>query len=134
MDFMGEKTNRRELLVFRSAATDHCVAVIDLDPRALCRGHTMSQISYTVTFTLMYSVLQWEFHPCGSGFIIGSVYRSYLFLAVRDWKGLQSEEAAEVVTDTFPTCWEVELLNYGNESRDTEDGADDDERGDVYVR
>jgi hypothetical protein len=46
-------------------------------------------------------------------------------------KGLHLEGAAEVVTETFPTCWEVEVMDNG---RNAEDGAEDDEKGDVYVR
>jgi hypothetical protein len=79
-------------------------------------------------------VLQWEFHPCGAGFVISSVFRSGSFLAVRDLKGLHLEEAAEVVTETFPTCWEVEVMNNGNKSGNSEDGTEDDVKGDVYVR
>ncbi|KAN0103699.1 hypothetical protein V8E52_011724 [Russula decolorans] len=77
---------------------------------------------------------QWEFHPCGAGFIIGSVVRSGSFLAVRDLKGLHLEGASQVVTETYPTCWEVEVMNNGDKSRNVEDGAEDDEKGDVYVR
>ena len=59
MDFTGEETNRRELLVpllrgYCTGEADHCLAVIDLDPwgpRALWRGLTISQITYTATFT-----------------------------------------------------------------------------------
>jgi hypothetical protein len=57
-----------------------------------------------------------------------------LFLAVRDLKGLHLEGAAKVGTETFPTCWEVEVMHDGDKSRNAEDGADDDEKGDVYVR
>jgi len=46
-------------------------------------------------------------------------------------KGLHLEEAAEVVTDTFPTCWEVEVMDNGNRNSTAEDH---DENGDVYVR
>jgi hypothetical protein len=50
-------------------------------------------------------------------------------------KGLQLEGAAKVVTETFPTCWEVEVMHNGDKSRNAEDGAEgDDEKGDVYVR
>jgi hypothetical protein len=49
-------------------------------------------------------------------------------------KGLHLEEAAEVVTETFPTCWEVEVMNNGNKSGNSEDGTEDDVKGDVYVR
>jgi hypothetical protein len=75
-------------------------------------------------------VLQWDFHPCGTGFIISSVYTNSLFLAVRDWKGLHLEGAAEVVTETLPTCWEVEVMN----NSDGSGNAKDDEKRDVYVR
>ena len=127
---MGEKTNRREpfilFLFFRSVATNRYIAVIDPiygPARVVPRSCNI----------LFYSVLQWEFHPCGAGFIVSSVFNSDLFLAVRDWKELHLEGATEVVTENIPTCWEVEVMNNGNESRDAEDGEDD-EKGDVYVR
>lgn len=53
------------------------------------------------------------------------------FLAVRDLKGLQLEGAANVVLETFPTCWDVEVMHNCDKSRNAEDGAEDD---DVYVR
>jgi len=77
---------------------------------------------------------QWEFRPCGAGFIIGSVFKSDLFLAVRDLKGLHLEGAVAVVTDTFPTCWEVEVIPDGDKCGNAEDSAEDDEKGDVDVR
>jgi len=77
---------------------------------------------------------QWEFHPCGAGFVIGSVVGRDSFLAVRDLKGLHLEQAAEVVLETFPTCWELEVMDNGIGKRAAEDGAEDDENGDVYVR
>jgi hypothetical protein len=46
-------------------------------------------------------------------------------------KGLHLEGAAEVVTGTFPTCWELEIMDNGN--RNAEGGAEH-EDGDVYVR
>jgi hypothetical protein len=49
-------------------------------------------------------------------------------------KGLHLEGASQVVTETYPTCWEVEVMNNGDKSRNVEDGAEDDEKGDVYVR
>jgi hypothetical protein len=49
-------------------------------------------------------------------------------------KGLHLEGAAKVVTETIPTCWEVEVMHNGDKSRNAEDGAEDDEEGDVYVR
>jgi len=94
------------------------------------------QITYTVTFTFTfaYYFVKWEFRPCGAGFIIGSVVRSSLFLAVRDSNvlGPHLEGAAGVVTETLPTCWEVELMHNGN--KNAEGGAEDDEKGEVYVR
>jgi hypothetical protein len=37
--------------------------------------------------------------------------------------------------ESFPTCWEVEVMHNGNKGRNAEDGAEDDnEKGDVYVR
>jgi hypothetical protein len=57
-----------------------------------------------------------------------------LFLAVRDLEGLCLEGAAQVVAETFPTCWDVEVMRSGDRSRDAEDGAEDEEIGDVYVR
>jgi len=68
---------------------------------------------------------QWEFRACGAGFIINNVCVDNLFLTLRDWKGLQLEGSAKIVAGTFPTCWEVEVMDYGTE----------DEPGrDVYVR
>jgi hypothetical protein len=75
--------------------------------------------------------MQWEFHPCGSGFVIGSAVRSDSFLAVRDLKGLHLEGAAKVDLETFPTCWEVEVMHNGDKSGNAEGGAEDD---DAYVR
>jgi len=50
-------------------------------------------------------------------------------------KGLHLEGAAAVVTETFPTCWEIEVMDNGNRNRTVEDCVeDDDENGDVYVR
>ncbi|KAI9449527.1 hypothetical protein F5148DRAFT_1247340 [Russula earlei] len=56
---------------------------------------------------------QWEFHSCGAGFIISSVWKNS-FLAVRDLKGLQLGGRVPVVTDDFPTCWEVEVMDIGS--------------------
>jgi len=53
---------------------------------------------------------QWEFRPCGEGFTINSVFNSKLFLTVRDLKELQLEGRVQIVTGTFPTCWEVEVM------------------------
>jgi hypothetical protein len=49
-------------------------------------------------------------------------------------KGLHLEGAAKVVTETIPTCWEVEVMHGGDKSGNAEDGPEDDEKGDVYVR
>jgi hypothetical protein len=92
------------------------------------------RITSTVhSFTYSYFVLQWGFRPCGAGFVIGSIVRSNWFLAVRDLKGLHLEGAAAVVTETFPTCWEIEVMDNGNRNRTAEDCIED-ENGDVYVR
>ena len=56
------------------------------------------------------------------------------FLAVRDLKGLHLEGAANVITETLPTCWEVEVMDNGDKSRNAKDDAEDDEKGDVLVR
>jgi hypothetical protein len=72
---------------------------------------------------------QWEFRPCGAGYLIISV-KTGSFLVVRDVKGLLGG-AADVVTGGFPTCWELEIMYTGN--RTAEDGIED-EKGDVYAR
>jgi hypothetical protein len=71
---------------------------------------------------------QWEFRACGAGFIINSVCVSNLFLTLRDWKGLQLEGSAKIATGTFPTCWEVEVMDHKSAP------GTEDERRDVYVR
>jgi len=55
---------------------------------------------------------QWDFCPCGAGFIINSVYNSGTFVTVQpgDLKGLHRNGSMQVVTGAFPTCWEVEVL------------------------
>jgi len=54
---------------------------------------------------------QWDFCPCGAGFIINSVYSSGSFVTVRpDLKDLHLDGSTQVVTGAFPTCWEVEVL------------------------
>ena len=71
--------------------------------------------------------IQWEFRPCGAGFIIKNV-SSGSFLAVEDLQGIHVESSVEVVTGDFPTCWEMEVLDNGS----AED--DEGENEDVYAR
>jgi len=63
---------------------------------------------------------QWEFRPCGDGFIIDSVHSSGSFITVRDLNGLHRGGSARVVAAAFPTCWDVEVLPVG--PTDTEPG------------
>jgi hypothetical protein len=69
---------------------------------------------------------QWEFRPCGSGFIVKNV-GSGSFLVLEDLQRLK-ETSVEVVTGDFPTCWEMEVMDNGR----AEDGEDENE--DVYTR
>ncbi|KAI0287758.1 hypothetical protein BC826DRAFT_900182, partial [Russula brevipes] len=64
---------------------------------------------------------QWEFHPCGAGFIIKNVGRDASFLAVEDLHGLQLDENVQVVTGDFPTCWEMEVMDNGSADDDEDD-------------
>jgi len=74
---------------------------------------------------------QWEFLPCGPGFIINSVKSSDLFLTLQDLKRLYLEGSAQLVTGTFPTCWEVEVMDNGSSC----ESENEPEHGrDVYVR
>jgi len=68
---------------------------------------------------------QWDFLPCGEGFILGGVHSSGLFVTVRDLKGLHWGGSAQALATAFPTCWDVEILA---------PGAVDTEPGDVLVR
>jgi len=68
---------------------------------------------------------QWDFLPCGEGFILGGVHSSGLFVTVRDLKGLHWGGSAQALAAAFPTCWDVEILA---------PGAVDTEPGDVLVR
>jgi len=77
-----------------------------------------------------YLLLQWEFRPCGKGFIINSVHSSDLFLMLRDLKGLHLEGSAQVVTGTFPTCWEVEVMG----DRSAPGPVDEPGDGDIFAR
>lgn len=77
---------------------------------------------------LLYLRLQWEFRPCGKGFIISSIHSSGSFLMVQDLKGLHLEGSAQVVTGTFPTCWEVEVMDDRNAPGPV------DEPGDTFAR
>jgi hypothetical protein len=69
---------------------------------------------------------QWEFRPCGEGFVINSVRSSGSFVAVQDLTGLGlcREGGAQVVAEAIPTCWKVEVLQVGPT----------DEVGDVFAR
>jgi len=75
---------------------------------------------------------QWEFHPCGKGFIINSAHSSNLFLMLRDLKGLHLEGSAQVVTGTFPTCWEVEV-DAMDDSLDRSATGPADKPGDIFA-
>jgi len=68
---------------------------------------------------------QWDFRPCGEGFIINSVHSSGSFVTVRDLKGLHQGGSARVVPGSLPTCWDVEVLPVG---------PTDSEPGDVFAR
>ena len=103
------------------------------DPLAHARSIAPRSYNYLHTVKFTYLVLQWNFHPCGTGFIIRSACINELFLTVRDLKRLHLNGAAEVVTDTFPTCWEVEVMLNDSKGKNAEDDAEDDE-GDMYVR
>jgi len=48
-------------------------------------------------------------------------------------KGLHLEGAVAVVTETLPTCWEIEVVDNGKRNRTAEDCIDD-ENGDVYIQ
>jgi len=71
-------------------------------------------------------IIQWEFRPCGAGFIIKNV-SSGSFLVLEDLQGLR-ETSVEVDAGDFPTCWEMEVMDNGS----AEDGEDENE--DVYAR
>jgi hypothetical protein len=73
--------------------------------------------------------LQWDFRPCGKGYIINSVHSSGSFLMLQDLKGLHLEGSAQVVTGTFPTCWEVEVT-----MDDRNAPGPVDEPGDIFAR
>ena len=68
---------------------------------------------------------QWEFRPCGEGFIIETIYHRGWFVTVRDLKALHQSRSAHVVASAFPTCWDVEVLPVG---------PTDTELGDVFAR
>ena len=68
---------------------------------------------------------QWDFRPCGEGFILESVHSGGSFVTVRDLKGLHQRGSAQVVAAALPTCWDVEVLPVG---------PTDSEPGDVFAR
>ena len=87
-------------------------------PRGIAYNHTRSCAAT--------SGCQWEFRPCGEGFVINSVRSSGSFVAVQDLTGpgLCREGGAQVVAEAIPTCWKVEVLPVGPT----------DEVGDVFAR
>jgi len=69
---------------------------------------------------------QWEFCPCGEGFVINSVHSNSSFVDVRNLTGLglRREGGAQVIAGATPTCWKVEVLPVGPT----------DDVGDVFAR
>jgi hypothetical protein len=63
---------------------------------------------------------QWEFSPCGTGFIINSVHNGS-FLAVRDLSRLHMEGSTQVVPGSLPMCWDVEILPVGPTGMEPDD-------------
>jgi len=66
---------------------------------------------------------QWEFCPCGTGFIINSIRANdfKLFVAVQDLNSLHLEGSTKVVPRSLPMCWNVELLPVGPADTELED-------------
>lgn len=95
---------------------------------AIARRPTAHATVHDHPVLLLYLRLQWEFRPCGKGFIISSVHSSGSFLMLQDLKGLHLEGSAQVVTGTFPTCWEVEVMDDRNAPGPV------DEPGDTFAR
>jgi hypothetical protein len=80
-----------------------------------------------VTCRGVWRILQWEFHPCGAGFVIKNV-SSGSFLTVEDLVGLHHDKSTEVITGDFPMCWEMEVMD--NASAEDDENVDED----VYTR
>jgi len=66
-------------------------------------------------------VCQWEFCPCGTGFIINSIRTSCLFVAVQDLNSLHLEGSTKAIPGPLPMCWNVELLPLGPTDTEPED-------------
>ena len=59
------------------------------------------------------AVCQWEFSPCGTGFIINNIRANGLFVAVQDLNNLHLEGSTKAIPGSLPMCWNVELLPPG---------------------
>jgi len=62
---------------------------------------------------------QWEFCPCGTGFIISSVQNGS-FLAVQDLSRLHNG-STPVYPGSLPMCWDVEILPVGPTDTELDD-------------